>query len=137
MKNMWIVSAALTFAISGAAFYLRFHTVICTVATNPWAHGDFQSLRTQLMVYKAVHGTFPSTEQGLEALVTRPMTAPIPPNWLKLMDKIPNDPWGQPYIYRFEVRELHAKDRSDPAQPTLFSLGRDRVESGDDIYPPN
>ena len=42
---------------------------------------------------------YPTPEQGLQALVTRPGSEPVPPNWKPYLDKLPNDPWGRPYQY--------------------------------------
>ena len=44
---------------------------------------------------------YPTTEQGLQALVTKPATAPIPENWKGngYLEKLPKDPWGEPYKY--------------------------------------
>ena len=36
---------------------------------------------------------------GLQALLTKPTTAPVPPNWKSYLDLLPNDPWGKPYVY--------------------------------------
>jgi general secretion pathway protein G len=43
--------------------------------------------------------SYPSAEQGLQALVSRPSTGPQPPNWRATLDKLPKDPWGRPYQY--------------------------------------
>ena len=54
-----------------------------------------------LDMYEADNGRFPSTAQGLEALRTIPTAAPEPKNWKGyLKSDVPNDPWGNPYIYR-------------------------------------
>ena len=42
---------------------------------------------------------FPTAEQGLQALVTKPSTEPVPTNWKSYLDKLPTDPWGKPYQY--------------------------------------
>ena len=43
--------------------------------------------------------SYPAAEQGLQALIAKPTTAPAPLNWKPYLDKLPNDPWGRPYQY--------------------------------------
>lgn len=59
------------------------------------------NIPTALKLYELDNGFFPTTEQGLTALVKKPTTAPIPSqNWNgPYLDKIPIDPWGKPYQY--------------------------------------
>ena len=67
------------------------------------ARVDIQGLETALKLYKLDNGRYPTTEQGLEALVTPPDTGKIPENWpdggYVEKGKIANDPWGNPYVY--------------------------------------
>lgn len=63
------------------------------------AHTDVNNLMQALKLYKLDNQTYPSAEQGLDALVHKPTTAPIPPNWKPYVDKLPSDPWGRPYQY--------------------------------------
>ncbi len=63
--------------------------------------GDFNSLGSVLKMYKINNGFYPSTAQGLKALVTRPGGTPAPKSWTALADKVPLDPWGQEYTYKF------------------------------------
>ncbi len=63
------------------------------------AVSDVNNLMQQLKLYKLDNQRFPSTEQGLNALTTRPTAAPVPPNWRRYLDKLPTDPWGRPYQY--------------------------------------
>lgn len=58
-----------------------------------------QTIRTPLLNYKTHVGTYPTTEQGLQALVRAPENVE---NWRgPYVDSLPNDPWGKPYQYRF------------------------------------
>jgi general secretion pathway protein G len=50
-------------------------------------------------MYRLDNSRYPSAEQGLAALVNKPSTEPVPPNWKKNLDQLPNDPWGRPYVY--------------------------------------
>src|SRR5439155_24376063 len=61
---------------------------------------DNGAFRSQLETYRKMNGWFPTTEQGLQALVEKPNRSPIPMAWQKLFGEIPPDPWGTPYIYR-------------------------------------
>jgi general secretion pathway protein G len=63
------------------------------------ARTDISNLMQQLKLYKLDNQRFPTAEQGLEALVRKPTTGSIPPNWKPYIDKLPNDPWGRPYQY--------------------------------------
>jgi general secretion pathway protein G len=63
------------------------------------ARTDVSSLMQQLKLYKLDNGRFPTNEQGLESLIRKPTTGPIPPNWKSYIDKLPKDPWGQNYQF--------------------------------------
>ena len=63
------------------------------------ARTDVNNLMQALKLYKLDNQRYPSSDQGLQALVTKPTTGAIPPNWKPYLDKLPNDPWGQPYQY--------------------------------------
>lgn len=63
------------------------------------AKTDVNNLMQALKLYKLDNQRFPTAEQGLQALLTKPTTGPIPGNWKSYLDKLPNDPWGRPYLY--------------------------------------
>ncbi|MBQ0131096.1 MAG: type II secretion system major pseudopilin GspG [Comamonas sp.] len=63
------------------------------------AKTDISSLMQALKLYKLDNHRYPTAEQGLNALITRPSSGPAPANWKPYMDKLPNDPWGHPYQY--------------------------------------
>jgi general secretion pathway protein G len=67
------------------------------------ARVDIQSLETALKLYKLDNGLYPTTDQGLEALVTRPDTGKTAKNWRTggYLEKgqVPKDPWGNEFIY--------------------------------------
>jgi general secretion pathway protein G len=63
------------------------------------ARTDVNNLMQALKLYKLDNQRYPSGEQGLGALVARPTTQPVPPNWKPYLEKLPNDPWGRPYQY--------------------------------------
>jgi len=58
------------------------------------------NLATALRLYELDNGSYPTTTQGLEALMVKPNTNPIPENWNgPYVEKTPVDPWGHPYVY--------------------------------------
>ena len=63
------------------------------------ARTDVGNLVQALKLYKLDNQRFPSAEQGLQSLVTKPSAEPVPPNWKNYLDKLPADPWGRPYQY--------------------------------------
>ena len=63
------------------------------------AHTDINQLMQALKLYKIDNQRYPTSEQGLEALVRKPTSGPIPPNWKTYIEKLPNDPWNRPYQY--------------------------------------
>ncbi len=60
---------------------------------------QMKEIKRALEMYKLDNGNYPTTEQGLEALVKKPTTPPEPKKWKQYMEKIPKDPWGNDYIY--------------------------------------
>jgi len=89
---------------------------------------DIQAIGTQLKLYESMNGYAPSTEQGLQALVTQPSTDPRPQRWYQLFKEIPKDPWGNNYIYL-------SPGRRNPTSYDLYSAGPDRrADTADDDW---
>ena len=63
------------------------------------ARTDVNNLVQALKLYKLDNQRYPTAEQGLSALVVKPTSGPTPPNWKPYLDKLPNDPWNNPYQY--------------------------------------
>ena len=65
------------------------------------AKQDIASLMQALKLYRLDNQRYPTTEQGLQALVARQTTAPIPPNWKAggYLERLPKDPWSSLYQY--------------------------------------
>ena len=65
------------------------------------AQSDIAAVSSAVALYRLDNFRYPTTEQGLEALVTRPTSDPVASNWSTggYMDRLPVDPWGQPYQY--------------------------------------
>ncbi len=62
---------------------------------------DLLAIQSALDLYKLDNGMYPTTDQGLQALVKKPTTSPVPQNWKAegYLQQLPNDPWGQEYQY--------------------------------------
>jgi general secretion pathway protein G len=86
------------------------------------ARTDISNVMQSLKLYKLDNQRFPTAEQGLQALVTKPTASPVPANWRAYMDKLPNDPWGQPYKYL---------NPGLKGEVDVFSLGADGKEGGE------
>ena len=63
------------------------------------ARQDIAAVMQALKLYRLDNGRYPSTEQGLTALATKPETQPVPQNWKQYLDRVPKDPWGNLYQY--------------------------------------
>ena len=86
------------------------------------AQADTRAIAQALKLYRLDNGMYPSTDQGLGALVQRPTTNPAPSNWKPYLDKLPRDPWGSDYQYL----NPGVKGEID-----VFSLGADRMRGGE------
>jgi general secretion pathway protein G len=88
------------------------------------AQADIRTLTQALKLYKLDNGSFPSTDQGLRALVERPSGTPAATNWKTggYIERLPKDPWGTDYQYLFPG----VKGEFD-----LYSLGADRAPGGE------
>ncbi|OQW94267.1 MAG: type II secretion system protein GspG [Beggiatoa sp. IS2] len=87
---------------------------------------DIRTLENALKLYKLDNYNYPSTDQGLEALVTKPSGTPEPRQW-KLggyIERLPKDPWGFPYNY------LNPGEHSEI---DIFSLGADGQSGGENV----
>src|SRR5215468_518055 len=95
------------------------------IAKSMRVQADIQAIKTQLGLYESMNGFYPTTEQGLQALVTQPDTDPRPTRWYQLYKEMPKDPWGNEYIYR-------RPGVKDPQSYDLFSAGPDRKADTED-----
>jgi general secretion pathway protein G len=95
---------------------------IDTAAVNR-AKADIRGIEAALNLYRLDNFRYPSTLEGLQALVTNPGEASAP-NWHQQLERLPRDPWDQPYQY------------ANPGQRgafDVFSFGADRQEGGEGI----
>lgn len=88
------------------------------------ARQDIASLMQALKLYRLDNLRYPTSEQGLQALVARPESAPVPTNWKAggYVERLPKDPWGNPYQYLNPGRR---------GEIDVFSLGADGAPGGE------
>ena len=94
-------------------------------ARHTRVQADIQGIGTQLKLYESMNGFYPTTEQGLQALVTQPSTDPRPTRWYQLFKQVPKDPWGSEYIYG-------CPGQKHPDSYDLYSAGPDRRQDTED-----
>ena len=89
------------------------------------AKQDIRSLESAMNMYKLDNFNYPSTDQGIEALVQKPAGAPEPKNWKEggYVDRLPKDPWGNPYQFLSPGTHGSGVD--------IYSLGADGQNGGD------
>ena len=86
------------------------------------ARTDVNNLMQALKLYRLDNQRYPTGEQGMQALLTRPTTGPAAPNWKPYVEKLPNDPWGRPYQYL---------NPGIKGEIDVFSLGADGQPGGE------
>jgi len=95
------------------------------------ARADIAAITQALKLYRLDNAIYPTTDQGLSALVAKPMTDPVPLNWKPggYLDRVPVDPWGTDYQY---------VNPGTHSEIDVYSLGGDRQPGGEgnnaDIY---
>jgi type II secretion system protein G len=100
-------------------------------STELQVKGDMNSISSVVKMYNINNGHFPSTAQGLRALVTKPTGDPQPMSWTQLSDKVPLDPWAQKY--RYESGE-DVEGKKQTYQFRIISTGKDlQLGTEDDI----
>ena len=72
--------------------------------------GDIQTIGTQLSLYENMNGFRPTTDQGIQALVTQPTTDPQPQRWYQLFKDLPKDPWNNNRAGFTATTQLNRKD---------------------------
>jgi general secretion pathway protein G len=89
------------------------------------AQADFNAIETALKIYRLDNYVYPTTEQGLQALVEPSTLAPEPRNFKVggYLEEVPVDPWGRPYLY-LSPGEQRSVD--------IYSLGADGLSGGED-----
>jgi general secretion pathway protein G len=124
LLEMVIVLGIIAMIMGGAIFAMR---GIGEGAKLQQVKNDCLSLGNALSMYKLNGGSYPTTQQGLKALVDKPGSNPVPRMWTRLSDKVPLDPWNNEYLYRFPGKK-------NATEFEIISKGRDGQEgTGDDI----
>ena len=88
------------------------------------AKNDIQALESALDLYKLDNYAYPTTDQGLEALIEKPSSDPVPNNWKEggYIKKLQKDPWQRDYLYL---------NPGEHAEIDIYSLGADGIEGGE------
>jgi len=88
-------------------------------------YADFKAIETALKIYRLDNYVYPSTEQGLEALVTPSSMSPEPRNFKAggYLGEVPMDPWGRPYLYL---------QPGENGEVDIYSLGADGLSGGEE-----
>lgn len=88
------------------------------------AQTDMRTISAALKMYRLDNGDYPTSEQGLKALVQRPTSSPEPRNWSPsgYLADLPEDPWGKSYGYSFDAGSFK-----------LLTLGKDGKEGGEGV----
>ena len=108
--------------------------LLAIVVPNMWGQREkanmtaakigIRNIADALEIYRVDNGHYPSTEQGLEALVSKPSGFPEPKHWgpEPYIRKLPLDPWENEFVYVLDGRSFE-----------IISLGQDGTEGGDDL----
>lgn len=90
------------------------------------ARSQMEMLTAALDAYRLDNGRYPTTQQGLQALWTEPTTSPRPRAWNGpyVRKRVPEDPWDNPYVYRYPGNE-------NPNGPDLLTYGADGQPGGE------
>lgn len=88
------------------------------------AQADFKAIETALKIYRLDNYVYPTTEQGLEALVEPSTLDPEPRNFKEggYLSELPVDPWGRPYLYL---------SPGENGEVDIYSLGADGLSGGE------
>ena len=85
------------------------------------AKQDVLAIQSALDLYKLDNGVYPSTDQGLLALVEKPNSTPTPTNWKQYLKSLPKDPWNRDYLYL---------NPGEHGEVDVFTLGADGQPGG-------
>jgi general secretion pathway protein G len=123
-----LIEMMVVLAIIGTLAMLVGPTVFRNVgdANITTARSQLEIFAVALDAYRLDTGNYPTTEQGLAALRTRPLAVDAPPGWRGpyLRKTIPLDPWGRPYVY-------HAPGTYNPESYDLYTLGKGGALGGE------
>lgn len=127
----WLAVGGLVTGYLGVVLLLGFCFAIHTLQVEAeeakirQVRSDFISFESALKRYRLGAGVYPSTGQGLYALVEKPTLAPEPKRWVQIMRKLPVDTWDHAYDYRFPGRK-------NPEEPEIICRGKDGITGTSD-----
>ncbi|MHA3773123.1 type II secretion system major pseudopilin GspG [Verrucomicrobiota bacterium sgz303538] len=123
LLEIMLVVAIIALLAGAAVMKMKGNVVVAKVIRT---QGDVQMIASGLQTYEAMNGQFPTTEQGLKALVEKPTTEPRPRNWShQFISEVPVDPWGMEYKYERPAKR--SKEAYD-----LYSAGPNNVPGDSD-----
>lgn len=121
-RRLLVFAAVIALLAAGGLWWRSRNSSISCGSTTTVAH--LQTLSVALESYRKLAGFYPTEEQGLQALVTKPDVPPVPERWTRILQTVPSDPWKRPYGYK--VLGVRGEKYE------TFSLGPDGVRSNDD-----
>jgi general secretion pathway protein G len=119
---MVVVLSIMSVILGGSVVVMR---GIMSSVREDKARSDFTTIQSLVMKYQISTGRYPTTEQGLRALVDKHAQAPVPRRWTRVMDEVPRDPWGSEYGYRYPGAR-------NPEDFEILSAGRDGIVGTED-----
>jgi general secretion pathway protein G len=122
--EMVIVMGIIGLILGGAIYSMGKIKDSAAIST---ADQDMKSFESNLEMYKNLGGMYPTTSQGLEALLKKPADSPRPRRWNQSLDdeEALFDPWGNKYKYEYPGKQ-------DPSRPEIISGGPDGEFGTDD-----
>ena len=122
--EIMLVIAIITLLLSSAFYFLGPQIKIGQVTRM---NADFAAFGQGLQTYENMNGSLPTTEQGLQALVSPPTTGDKPNHWFQMMQQLPKDPWQRDYVYV-------APGKHNPNSYDVYSKGKDGIDGTADDY---
>lgn len=122
LLEIMLVVAIIMLLLGAGAFFLG---DFIGVGQTARVQADISTMSTSLKTYQMMNGFYPTSAQGLNALVTQPGGEPKPRVWNQLMTQLPKDPWGNDYVYV-------CPGRKNTKGFDLYSKGKDGQEGTPD-----
>lgn len=125
-RGFSLVEILVVLVIMGLLISIVAPTVLNTAddARVQKAQADFKAIETALKIYRLDNYVYPTTEQGLEALVSESSLDPQPRNFKRggYLGELPLDPWGRPYLYL---------SPGENGEVDIYSYGADGIPGGE------